>query len=824
MIVTCKKNIPVWWIAFAVLPWASVTFNYNVIGGAFVFSLKKFVENPAGLTFVLSMPGFIAIIMAPIAGYLSDRVWTRFGRRKPFVIAGSVTMISAFVLMPLVPNVWALIACYILYHCGDAVSSPRDPLKQEIVPPHERGRAAGLMSWCQNIATLVFYVSILGRFDDITYFSGIPIDGEMIIYWSAALLLGCMVLLITLGIKEFDQRSELRGERLSINNFVSALLDRELWPVYLLVLSYCLLNFYSGFGPFLSTLLYTDQWGYSKQEMGLNIAIGGVANIFIIGGLIFVADRLPRLASFRCLMYLSLAWNAFYFFYVNYLLPDGRPTLVEIILFGEVLSIISTLLGLLYFPLIFDYVTRNKMGTFSAGMQIVTRGAQLFTMNGVGIFVWAWASLFHPPAGEMVRVTLSQQSSGPEIEKLMMRDPQIPTQKAEIISVTEWQADGSRNNERVAWEIRRSNKNSEGIAEEKRLLEGKLARLMTQQKIEENVRDQTKASNISQFQETESVKRRIHELEGSLIDRSEHFKSDVVRQIGQRLIAEGSQIRSVQEHPTLIVTAPVSKRIEGIDLDKISQTMRAHFPAVIDVIAMKLFDGYGIAIAAKKAEDTDAAVQANNLIHLFESCLEGAAVQKDSIGNTSISMRMSTTLQMELQTLEFPVSDYRSPVSRVTDGFTEWLIGRGSRNSKLLAIERSLRQPDKIPFVRVTAALEKRSLSVLALMEDIETPSSSQAQIRVRLNSLIGSDAAIVAKAEYLYNQVEVAAAAQKITIARPVIAASYVPLRYDYMSGYLWVFAVGIIGIALTYVFGRLERRGVIRKRGVEEAASATA
>ena len=38
-------------------------------------------------------------------------------------------------------------------------------------------------------------------------------------------------------------------------------------------------------------------------------------------------------------------------------------------------------------------------------------------------------------------------------------------------------------------------------------------------------------------------------------------------------------------------------------------------------------------------------------------------------------------------------------------------------------------------------------------------------------------------------------------------------------MSGYLWMFALGIIGLSITYAFVARERRGLIHKRGLEES-----
>ena len=42
MIITCKKEVPFRWIAFAILPWAAFTFSGQVMGTVFFFSLTAF--------------------------------------------------------------------------------------------------------------------------------------------------------------------------------------------------------------------------------------------------------------------------------------------------------------------------------------------------------------------------------------------------------------------------------------------------------------------------------------------------------------------------------------------------------------------------------------------------------------------------------------------------------------------------------------------------------------------------------------------------------------------------------------------------------------
>ena len=46
---------------------------------------------------------------------------------------------------------------------------------------------------------------------------------------------------------------------------------------------------------------------------------------------------------------------------------------MEIIFFGETISMLNILSGLLYTPLVYDYVRRNKMGTYGAGATLVTK-------------------------------------------------------------------------------------------------------------------------------------------------------------------------------------------------------------------------------------------------------------------------------------------------------------------------------------------------------------------------------------------------------------------------------------------------------------------
>jgi len=803
MIITCKKKIPMRWVAFAVMPWAAFTMKDRAITVAFLFSLKKFIENPAGLSFVMSLSSFIAIVVAPITSFTSDRIWTRYGRRKPFLIVAWLGMAASLMAMPFVPNLVLLIAAYFFFYFSQALNAPMEPLKQEIIPPAERGRATGLMTWFSNIATITFYFVMLGRFDDVTFMWGFTLTGEAVIYWSAGLFLLTVLVLIVLGIKEIDQHSPLRGEKISLRTIAGGLLDRELWPVYLLVVGFAFLNFHSGIGT-LTNLLYTDQWGYTKQEMGVNVAIGGLINVFLIGILTLFADRLPRMRAYQTFIWLILIGNFLFYAYVEFVLPDKRPTLIEIIVFGELLSVISILTGVVYFPLIYDYVRRNKMGTFAAGEQIVRRLTVFFTANTVGIFVWVYAAFFQPPAGPMTRVVLREAATVQQV--------QASVQAAGEFSVRPWNADNSPADIGRAWEIRRGDKAGEKLSDERTALERERAKLSSD--------TAAAARNKPRLAE---INARVATIDRALERDATALRDTVLQALGDQPMPDGAQILAAAHRGAVLAEIATPARLDGGNLELLAARLRRDNPAVIDLRPARRTSGYGLVVSAFPADGQDEEQLARTLFGALSDAAQAQLSAKESAaaGFSLVGWRRAEALELTLQVIETPVVTYVSPIMRGVNAVWGVFAEVPQPTRRLDAIARSLQTDRPQAHVRVTGATEEKTLSVVSLLAPAEAPPATPDDaIGRRLRVLLpAADHAALAAAQAFYARVETAAAAQRITVARPVLAHGYAPLRYDYMSGYLWMFLMSIIGISLTVVFKRLEDKGVVRKRGVEEA-----
>jgi Na+/melibiose symporter-like transporter len=825
MIITCKKEIPFRWIFFAILPWASIAYTGGVAGVAFVFSLKKFVENPAGLTFILSLPTFISMITGPCTSFMSDRVWTRFGRRKPFIITSWIGMGVCLVLMPLMINFWSLLATYVIYSFFSDLNSPIDPLQQEITPPQERGRSTGAMQWCWNLANITFFFVALGRFDDVRYMNGVPLSGEAVIYWSGALLLSVMLLLIVLGIKEIDQKSSLVGQRLSVKTIFGGILDKELWPVYMLVLGAAALG--SGLGP-LSNLLYTDQWAYTKQDMGINMAAGGVINIFIIGLLTLFADRLNRMRAYQTLIILSLIVNMSYFCYVNFLLPDQRPSLIEIITFGETGSIIGLLTGMVYFPLVYDYIRRNKLGTYVAGANLINRITAFVTLNGVGLFIWGYAMLFQPPAGEMTRVVLNDkyQQKTDVLSPLHHEKWTYPESSTAApgtnVTASAWQATGAVSKTGRCWEIRFRDKSSEDLEARRENLEQQRSILLSNRQRADNSTIVKKATEDDAT--LEKLSQDIKSIDSTLAKRALLFEGQVAKALKDRLIADGDQVVDAKICQALFVELPTETRPNTQQLEGILRVLREQHPEVIDLRPAKFGASYGMILSIL----VDSTVDDSTTSLAWMKAVSYAAAKKapslfeaDAIPNSIKSYR-KPALTLELMLVEDPLDSYVSPINRVFNLILSFFDLDPKPDHRLIALEQNLRSSQEISHLRVVPGPVGKTILVTSVLPDRPPTSSPEDDpITEKLHFLLGPNSSPekLGQARDLYEGIVKSASVEKLTIAQPIIATAYAPIKYNYMSGYLWMLLMGIIGITLTFVFSRLEAAGLVQKLGAEEA-----
>ena len=96
------------------------------------------------------------MVANPLAGALSDRTTSRFGRRRPWVLGGAAVGALAIVLLP---TQGTILGVALLWGCGQAaVNSSYAAITATIpdqVPVEQRGVASGLVGLAQTLGVVL---------------------------------------------------------------------------------------------------------------------------------------------------------------------------------------------------------------------------------------------------------------------------------------------------------------------------------------------------------------------------------------------------------------------------------------------------------------------------------------------------------------------------------------------------------------------------------------------------------------------------------------------------------------------------------------------
>jgi maltose/moltooligosaccharide transporter len=67
------------------------------------------------------------LLVQPLVGYMSDRTWTKLGRRRPYLLAGAFLSAAALLIMPLSPVLW--IAAVMLWMLDASINTSMQPFR-----------------------------------------------------------------------------------------------------------------------------------------------------------------------------------------------------------------------------------------------------------------------------------------------------------------------------------------------------------------------------------------------------------------------------------------------------------------------------------------------------------------------------------------------------------------------------------------------------------------------------------------------------------------------------------------------------------------------
>ena len=157
------------------LPWFALNFQFAALlpvvipAQILLFVAPGSAGNAQQALFLGAMAALgavTALILQPTIGALSDRTRTRFGRRRPFMLAGAVGLLVGLTLLALSHALALFIGGLFIVLIANTVSSTASQgLVPDCVPVHQRGTASGfvgLMTLLGTVGSLAVASVLLG--------------------------------------------------------------------------------------------------------------------------------------------------------------------------------------------------------------------------------------------------------------------------------------------------------------------------------------------------------------------------------------------------------------------------------------------------------------------------------------------------------------------------------------------------------------------------------------------------------------------------------------------------------------------------------------
>lgn len=156
--------------------WKLWNLSFGFVGAQIAYALQSanvsrifatIGADPHDLSYFWILPPLMGLLVQPVVGTLSDKTWTRFGRRLPYLIAGALV---AVIVMCLLPNagsfglgissaiIMGLVALMLLDTSINMAMQPFKMLVGDMVNEKQKGLAYSIQSFLCNAGSVVGFV------------------------------------------------------------------------------------------------------------------------------------------------------------------------------------------------------------------------------------------------------------------------------------------------------------------------------------------------------------------------------------------------------------------------------------------------------------------------------------------------------------------------------------------------------------------------------------------------------------------------------------------------------------------------------------------
>lgn len=269
-----------------------VLFMPSLFSLAYKVQLMGPAAKESSLGLIVGIGALVSLIVGPVFGVISDATRSRWGRRRPYLVAGlCLSLLSALIIVA-APNFWVVLSGWLVAQlAGSAISAALNPTLAERVPSSQRGKLGALSGVAASIAGVL--ATLIGSF----------LTGDLLLLFLAPVAVFAVVVSLWLiTVPDAPAPAEARvGSVLDIFRSLAfnPLKAKDFAWVWLG--KFCLQFGYAFFGTY-QLYFILDRLGYTAEAAGRQLAlVGGVSllatMLFTIGGG-YLSDRLRRRKPF----------------------------------------------------------------------------------------------------------------------------------------------------------------------------------------------------------------------------------------------------------------------------------------------------------------------------------------------------------------------------------------------------------------------------------------------------------------------------------------------------------------------------------------------
>ncbi|MES5134921.1 SLC45 family MFS transporter [Prevotella amnii] len=271
-----KPNLSFWQLWNLSFGFFGVQIAYSLQSANISRIFATLGADPHNLSYFWVLPPLMGILVQPIVGTLSDKTWTRFGRRIPYLFIGAA---AAVLVMCLLPNagsfgmaistamVFGLVALMFLDTSINMAMQPFKMLVGDMVNEEQKGLAYSIQSFLCNAGSIVgfvfpFFFTFIGIAN--TAPNGIVPNSVVYSFYIGAAILILCVLYTTAKVKEMPPKEYAKYHNINTE-------ENENKANWITLLKNAPATFWKvGLVQFFSWFAFMYMWTYTNGTVAAN--------------------------------------------------------------------------------------------------------------------------------------------------------------------------------------------------------------------------------------------------------------------------------------------------------------------------------------------------------------------------------------------------------------------------------------------------------------------------------------------------------------------------------------------------------------------------